>query len=185
VPYLLKKRPQLAFGIVVSCPASTLLESDLNFWRNRNIEAIGIEDIEDAMSMQNTVFQYIAGNISKQSLEDEIKKNSSQSWFNTVWVPELDQVDFDTKLNYSPLPYFKNNTSAMLVIQGTNDEIIPVHSLKTIKNTLGEKGNRKNKFVSLKGANHSMMMVEDSDFKYWQSLHSKYIHKMLKWIHKL
>ncbi|MEL4454781.1 alpha/beta hydrolase family protein [Lutimonas vermicola] len=185
VPYLLKKQPQLAFGIVVSCPASTLLESDLNFWRNRNIEAIGIKDVDAAMSMQNTVFQYIAGNISKQSLEEDIEKNSSQNWFNKVWVPELDQVDFDAKLNYSPLPYFKDNTSAMLIIEGTNDGIIPAQSLKTIKKTIGRKGNRKNKFVALKGADHSMMFKGKSDFPYWSSLHPDYMESMLKWIGKL
>ena len=186
VPYLLKKQPQLAFGIVVSCPASTLLESDLNFWKNRNIEAIGIENIDAAMRMQNTVFQYIAGNVSKQSLEEEIEKNSSQNWFHKVWVPEeLDQVDFDAKLNYSPLPYFKDNTSAMLIIEGTNDEIIPAQSLKRIKKTIGRKGNRKNKFVTLKGADHSMMFKGKSDFPYWSSLHPDYMESMLKWIRKL
>lgn len=185
VPYLLKKQPQLAFGIVVSCPASTLLESDLNFWRNRNIEAIGTKDIDAAMGMQNAVFQYIAGNISKQSLQDKIEKNSSQDWFNKIWVPELDQVDFDTKLNYSPLPYFKDNTSAMLVIEGTNDEIIPAQSLKIIENTIGTKGNRKNIFVTLKGANHSMMFKGKSDFPYWSSLHPDYMESMLKWIGNL
>ncbi len=185
VPYLLKKQPQLAFGIVVSCPASTLLESDLNFWRNRNIKVIGIKDIDAAMSMQNAVFQHIAGNVSKQSLQDKIEKNSSQNWFNKVWVPELDQVDFDAKLNYSPLPYFKDNASAMLVIEGTNDEIIPAQSLKTIKKTIGRKGNRKNKFVTLKGADHSMMFKGKSDFPYWSSLHPDYMESMLKWIGKL
>ena len=185
VPYLLKKQPRLAFGIVVSCPASTLLESDLNFWKNRNIEAIGVENIDAAMSMQNAVFQYIAVNLSKQSLEEEIEKNSRQSWFHKVWVPELDQVDFDAKLNYSPLPYFKDNTSAMLVIEGTNDEIIPVQSLRTIKKTISRKGHKKNKFVTLKGADHSMMFKGKSDFPYWSSLHPDYMKTMLKWIGKL
>ncbi len=185
VPYLLKKQPKLAFGIVVSCPASTLLESDLNYWRNRNTEAIGLEDIDNATALQNTVFQYIASNVSKVSLEEEIEKNTSQTWFHNVWIPEFDKVEFDEKLNYSPLPYFENNKSAMLIIEGADDEIIPVQSLKAIKKTIGEKGNKKNKYVSLKGADHSMMFKGKCDFKYWQSLHPKYIPTMLKWIHKL
>ena len=36
VPYILSKLPQLGFGIAVSCPGSSLLESDINYWKNRN-----------------------------------------------------------------------------------------------------------------------------------------------------
>ena len=35
IPYLLKKHPDLAYGIAVSCPASTLLESDWNYWKKQ------------------------------------------------------------------------------------------------------------------------------------------------------
>ncbi len=115
----------------------------------------------------------------------KLKKINQKPGFNNIWIPDLDQVEFDTKLNYSPLPYFKNNTSAMLIIQGTNDEIIRLNSLDLIKDSIGKNGNRKNKYVALKNANHAMMMVEDSDFKYWQSLHSKYMPTILKWIRKL
>ena len=185
VPYILQKQPALAFGIVVSCPASTLLESDLNYWKNRNIKEIGEENIDKASELQDAVFQYIATNLSKDTLEAKIEQNKSQTWFHNIWIPELDQVEFDKKLNYSPLPYFKGNTSPMLIIEGTKDEIIPATSLTDIKKVIGRKKNKKTKFIALKGADHAMMMVEDSDFKYWQSLHSKYIPTILKWIHKL
>ena len=185
VPYILKKQPQLAFGIVVSCPASTLWESDLNYWKNRNIEVIGKEHIEEASLMQGAVFQYIGLVLSKLELDELIKQNRSKSWFRHIWIPELDQVNFDKKLNYSPLPYFKNNTSAMLIIEGTKDEIIPLNSLDLIKESIGKNGNNKNKFVVLNNANHAMMITEDSDFIYWQSLHPKYFPLMLKWMQRL
>ncbi len=185
IPYLLKKQPKLAYGIVVSCPASTLLESDLNYWKNRNTEVIKPSDMPEAEALQGAVFQYIASTISKEELETKIEENRSNSWFNHVWIPQWDKVEFDEKLNYTPMPYFKNNPSPMLLIQGSNDEIIQLNSLDLIGDTIGEKGNKKNKFKLLKGANHSMMQVQDSDFKYWQALHPKYMKTILKWIDKL
>jgi len=56
VPYILQKQPKLAFGIAVSCPASTLLESDLNYWKNKNIEQIGEEHIEEASNYKRLYF---------------------------------------------------------------------------------------------------------------------------------
>lgn len=117
IPYLLKKRPDLAFGILVSCPASTLLESDLNYWKNRNIEPIGSKSITEATAMQGIVFQYIAGNISEEELQKKIDENKSAPWFSKVWIPAMDEVTIDKKLNYSPMPYFDQNASAMLVLQ--------------------------------------------------------------------
>lgn len=185
IPYILKKQPKLAFGIVVSCPASTLWESDLNYWENRNIEVIGSADISDASELQGAVFQYIAEIMSRENLENKIEENKSKTWFDKVWIPELDQVKFDKKLDYSPLPYFQYNTSPMLIIQGSKDEIIQLNSLEIIEQTIGKKGNRKNQYTELKGANHSMMQNDDTDFPYWQSLHPKYMKSMLKWIKTL
>jgi len=182
VPYILKKQPELAFGIAVSCPASTLLESDLNYWKNRNIKEIGEENIQSAAKAQGAVFQYIAGDLTKASLEQIIDEYKSQPWFSHIWVPDLDSVEIDKKLNYSPLPYFEDNKSPLLVIEGTRDEIIPKGSLDLIKSTIGKQGNKKNEFLSLKGANHSMMFQDNADFPYWSSLHPDYMSSMLKWI---
>lgn len=182
VPYLLKKRPDLAFGIVVSCPGSTLLESDLNYWKNRNSQVIGSKDIDEAADLQGAVFQYIGLTLSKSELEDKIEQNRSEEWFKNIWIPELDQVIFDKKLNYSPLPYFKDSTVPMLVIQGTEDKVIPQSSLKNIKKTLGRKRHHKTKLISLQGADHSMMLNGSSDFPYWSSKHPDYYDAILDWI---
>lgn len=185
VPYLLKKQPALGFGIVVSCPASTLLESDLNYWKNRTATSVGADNIEEATEMQGAVFQFIASNLTKAELEEKIQINKGESWFNSIWIPELEQVIIDKKLNYNPLPYFENNKSPMLIIEGTKDEIIPTKSLDKIRNTIGKEGNPKNEFRYLKGANHSMMFVGASDFPYWFSLHPEYFDTILRWLRKM
>lgn len=182
VPYILQKQPKLGFGIAVSCPSSTLLESDLNYWKNRNIELIGKDHIDEASNLQEAVFQYIASNLSKQTLELKIEENRSKTWFHNIWIPDLEQVEFDKKLNYSPLPYFKDNNSPMLIIEGTEDKIIPASSLDKIKKVIGPKKNEKTKFISLKGADHAMMFRGKSDFPYWTSLHPDYMDVMLKWM---
>ncbi|MGI9532480.1 alpha/beta hydrolase family protein [Lutimonas sp.] len=185
VPYLLTKEPRLAFGIAVSCPASTLLESDLNYWENRNKEVIKPEDMPQASALQKTVFQYISEDVSKEEMNRKVKENESAAWLSHVWIPQDDQVVFDKKLNFSPMPYFKAVVAPLLVIQGSEDEIIPLQSLDLIKADLKESGNEKNKYILLKGANHSMMQPDNPDFKYWQSLHPSYMSSMLKWAQKL
>lgn len=185
VPYLLTKEPTLGFGIVVSCPASTLLESDLNYWKNRNTDVIKPEDMADASELQKAVFQYIGQDISKEELELKVNLNKSAPWLSHVWIPQEDQVVFDTKLNFSPMPYFETIQSPLLVIQGSKDEIIPLNSLDLIKQTMSHTKDKKNEYILLEGANHSIMQVENTDFKYWQSLHPKYMSSMLKWIQKL
>ena len=183
VPYILKKQPKLGFGIVVSCPGSTLLESDLNYWKNRNLDLIGASNIDKAAEVQGAVFQYLAMNISKETLDHKIEENQTQPWFKNIWIPNENQVQFDQKLNYSPLPYFKDLTAPLLVIQGSEDQIIPESSLKNIKKSIGSKRNKKTSFISLKGANHSMMLTKSSDFPYWSSLHPNYLNKIFNWIH--
>ena len=73
----------------------------------------------------------------------------------------------------------------MLVIEGTQDMIIPSSSLDEIKKVIGPQRNKKTKFISLKGADHAMMFQETSDFPYWTSLHPDYIKVMFNWIRKL
>ncbi|WKK64579.1 alpha/beta hydrolase family protein [Lutimonas zeaxanthinifaciens] len=181
VPYILQKQPKLAYGVIVSCPASTLLESDLNYWKNRNKSVIGTENIEDAALMQDAVFQYIASNLDKQSLEAKISQNESKSWIHQIWIPNLDEVIIDKKLNYTPLPYFKNLNSPLLVIEGGQDQVIPDSSLEKIEKSIGKKANKKNKYLRIEGADHSMMLRENSDFSFWSSLHPDYFKTVLQW----
>ncbi|RIV71951.1 alpha/beta hydrolase family protein [Flagellimonas aequoris] len=107
VPYILSKMKDLAFGIVVSCPSTTLLESDLNYWKNRNSSLIEDHYFDEALAFERGVFQFIGGTTSLETLKGLIAQNSGKPWFTKVWVPELDKVTIDTKLQYSPMPYFK------------------------------------------------------------------------------
>ena len=185
VPYIMSKLPELMFGIAVSCPGSTLLESDINYWKNRNKTIIASQDLEQAAKMQKFVFQYISGDLSKDKLEVLIQANKYESWFEYIWIPGPEEVETDLKLNYSPLPYFKLVKQPLLVLEGSMDQVIPASSLKTIKKSIPSYKRSKNKYKMLKGADHSMMFKGESDFPYWQALHPDYIHIMLKWIDKL
>lgn len=184
VPYILQKNQDLGFGIVVSCPASSLLESDLNYWKNRHADKISNQNINNASNMQKSVFQYISGTLSKISLEEQIEANTSEPWFPFIWIPDLDSVETDKKLSYSPLPYFKDLTTSLLVMEGSEDQVIPAGSLEKIKKIMGRQANGKSKFITLQGADHSMMLTAGSDFPYWSSLHPDYIDQMLHWLQK-
>ena len=185
VPYIMSKLPELMFGIAVSCPGSTLLESDLNYWKNRNKTIIDAQYIAQATQMQKSVFQYISGDLSKDKLEEGIQANKNESWFEYIWIPAPEEVETDLKLNYSPLPYFKLVKQPLLVLEGSMDQVIPPSSLSIIKKSVPAKRRSKNKYLTLKGADHSMMYKGKSDFPYWQALHPDYIKTMLKWIDKL
>lgn len=184
VPYILSKMPELGFGIVVSCPASTLLDSDLNYWKNRTRKELSEDELNQAAEIQRSVFLFIAGEIPREELSNRIERVKNETWMSKVWVPELDSVRIDQKLNYTPMPFFKQLKKPILVIQGSSDEVIPNHSLKTIQG-LTENNNRGNRYIELKNADHSMMFQGESDFPYWPALHPGYRSEMLKWLNQL
>ena len=181
IPYILNGLKDLNFGIAVSCPGSTLLESDLNYWKNRNTETLG-DDLETASQLQGKVFEHIAGKISRNELERAIEGEKSKPWFSTIWIPNLEEVQTDEKLLYSPVPYFMKTEQSMLIIQGTTDEIIPPESYKVISNALETAQNQKYEIVILEGANHSMYNTGKSDFPYWAKLHDNYLNTIDDWI---
>lgn len=181
VPYLLEKMPDLGAGIVISCPGSTLLESDLNAWKNRNREKLG-SDLEPAANLQKMVFNYIGGITTKSELQAAISQNKNASWMESIWIPNLDDVAIDPKLKYSPVPYFKKVEQPMLIIQGEKDEIIPMESMSVIASAINPAINSDIQQVLLENANHSMYYVGESDFPYWATLHKDYFMILEKWL---
>lgn len=181
IPYVLNELESLEYGVAVSCPGVSLLESDLNYWKNRNAEIIGNE-IEAATKLQRKVFEFIAGKLTRTDLERAIDNAKSNLWFANVWVPNLDEVHIDKKLLYSPIPYFQRTKQPILILQGTRDEIIPANSHKIISAALAKSGNDNYKTVLLKGASHSMYNIGESDFPYWSKLHPDYIETIENWI---
>ncbi|MCJ8164802.1 prolyl oligopeptidase family serine peptidase [Pontibacter sp. E15-1] len=181
IPYILSELENLKFGIAVSCPGVSLLKSDLNYWININTEAIGNE-IEAATAFQRKVFEFIAGKLSRTDLEKALDNEKSESWFSNIWVPNLDEIQMDKKLLYSPIPYFETTKQPVLILQGTLDEIIPSNSHELISNALTKSGNNNFKIILLEGASHSMHYVGESDFPYWSKLHPDYLKTIENWI---
>ncbi len=183
-PYILKELEDLEYGIVVSCPGVSLLESDLNYWKNRNAEIIG-KELEDAAKLQRKVFEFIAGKLSRNDLEKALNKERSKTWFANIWAPDLDEVQLDKKLLYSPIPFFERTKQPVLILQGTKDEIIPTNSHKIIAEALKKSGNTGFETVLLEGASHSMYDVGESDFPYWSKLHPDYLTIIENWVKKV
>ena len=181
IPYILNELKDLNLGIAVSCPGGTLMESDLNYWKNRNRESLG-NNLENAAQLQKMVFEHIAGKLSRTELEKAVAATKSKPWFSSIWVPNLDEVKIDEKLLYNPVPYFETTNQSILLIQGTKDEIIPVDSHTTILQALEKAGNQKHKIVLLEDANHSMYYVGESDFPYWAKLHHDYLKTVEGWV---
>jgi hypothetical protein len=181
IPYILSELENLKYGIAVSCPGGTLLESDLNYWRNRNADIIGNE-IDAATKFQRKVFEFIGGKLSRVDLEKAINNEKSNSWFTNIWVPNLDEVQTDKKLLYSPIPYFETTKQPILILQGTKDEIIPTNSYEAISEALIKSDNDNFKTILLEGASHSMYYVGESDFPYWSKLHPDYLTTIENWI---
>ncbi|WP_339918367.1 alpha/beta hydrolase [Yeosuana marina] len=184
VPYILSKIENLAFGIVVSCPSTSLLESDLNYWKNNNQSTIEHKYFDEAFSLERLVFEYIGGLTTRETLEESIIQNKHKPWFSKLWIPNLDEVEIDRKLQFTPMPYFKLINQPLLIIQGTKDEIIPKESSASIFEVLKNKQNY-SKVVLLTDANHSMQLVGNSDFPYWPMPHPEYLSSIYNWLNNL
>ena len=184
IPYILSELENLKYGIVVSCPGVTLLESDLNYWKNSNADIIG-KEIDAATNFQRKVFEFIAGKLSRKDLEKALDNAKTNSWFTNIWVPNLDEVLTDKKLLYSPIPYFEISKQPILILQGTKDEIIPSNSDQIISEALTKANNDNFKTVLLEGASHSMYNIGESDFPYWSKLHPAYLTTIENWINNV
>jgi len=184
IPYVLGELKDLKYGIAVSCPGVSLLESDLNYWKNSNAEAIGNE-MEDALKFQRKVFEFIAGKRTKSALEKAIDQEKSMPWFEHIWIPNLDEIQTDKKLLYNPIPYFQTTKQPVLILQGKMDEIIPANSIELISDALKKSGNANFKTVLLDGASHSMYQIGESDFPYWSKLHPDYLTTIENWINTI
>jgi pimeloyl-ACP methyl ester carboxylesterase len=181
VPYILNELENLDYGVVVSCPGVSLLESDLNYWKNKNVGVIGSQ-INEAAKFQRKVFEFIAGKVSRADLEKDIESQRLKSWFPNVWMPILDEVKIDKKLLYSPIPYFESIKQPVLIIQGKKDEIIPSNSYSLISKAIKKSYNDNFKVVLIEGASHSMYNIGESDFPYWSKLHTDYFTTIEDWI---
>ncbi len=184
IPLVLNELEDIQYGILVSCPGVSLLESDLNYWKNRNEELFGNE-VEDAVKLERKVFEFIGGRLTRSDLEASINENKTQPWFEHIWIPNLEEVRTDKKLLYSPLPHLESTKQPLLIIQGQMDEIIPANSYTLISDALKKSGNNKFKTVLLEGASHSMHKVEASDFPYWHKLHPDYLSTIDDWINSI
>ncbi len=184
VPYILNQLKDLSFGIAVSCPGSTLLESDINYWKNRHINTIDESDINEATALQKMIYEHIAGITDRKTLEVVLDQNKHKSWFSQIWIPSLEEVQIDKKLIFSPIPYFEKINQPLLLIQGTADQIIPENSHKIIFQALNKNSNPNNQIIILENADHSMYDQGQSDFPYWSALHEDYLSTMFTWINE-
>lgn len=181
VPWVLSELKELAYGVAVSCPGVSLLESDLNYWQNEHRAALG-PDLDKAAAAERNVFEFIAGNLTREDLDGLLADAASESWYSALWIPDLNEVQPDSKLNYNPLPYFEKTRQPVLIIQGMSDEIIPPNSYLTISEILKKGGNTTVDTMLLDGTNHSMYFMGKSDFPYWSKLHADYLEGMSDWI---
>ena len=182
VPYILTRLPEVGLGISVSCPSGSLLEIDLNSWKQRNIKKIGKENILAATNVQKTAFNYVAGNTTYETLQKVKNKYIDEEWIEYVWIPEK-EIQKDPKLNFSGLPYYKELVQPVLVIQGLSDEIIPISSYKIIKESMAESKAPYFDVITLKNTSHSMTIL-NPEFPYFQVLNTDYISSMTAWLNK-
>lgn len=182
IPALLTARPELGFGVLISCPGGSLLESDLNFWRNRNQGRLG-DDLDAASAIQSAVFDYLAGKQSdRAALEQTLQVASENDWFEAIWVPNLDQWQTDPKMTYSPKPYLKEVEQPLLVVQGEADIVIPKNSGEVLQQELAAGKKPPVTFVSLPNADHGMYFNGPSDFPYWRNKHPDFYPTIMQWL---
>lgn len=183
IPYILSKIPELKFGISISCPRGTLLESDLNNWKNSNTSQIGQENIDVAAKIQKAGYDYLANNLSYKKLNSIKTKYMNQFWFKYIWIPD-ENIQKDYKLNFSGLPYFKKISQPILVIQGLSDKIIPEDSYRVIENALKKSKSKNYEILTFENTTHSMMYL-DKEFPYFQLLTHDYLNVITNWLKKI
>jgi len=183
IPYILAEIPELKFGISISCPGGTLLESDLNHWKNLNVEQIGRENINAATKVQKAGYDFLANNLSYKKLNSIATKYANRDWFKYVWIPD-ENIQKDYKLNFSGLPYFKKISQPVLIIQGLSDKIIPEDSYRIIENALKKSDSKKYEILTFENTTHSMTIL-NQEFPYFQLLSPSYLPAITNWLNQI
>ncbi|MBI1341321.1 MAG: prolyl oligopeptidase family serine peptidase [Terrimonas sp.] len=184
IPEILNSISELPYGIMVSCPGSSLLESDLNFWKNRNLPSIPSDEQAAAISLQRKAFMAYAGQIPYRELKQAFEENQDKTWFPLLeYAGENDGTD--SKLLYSPLTFLEKCSRPLLIIQGLDDEIIPSNSMEIIVSAVKKAGNTQYDLIKFPETNHAMQYTGPSDFPYMRQLQPAYLPAMLDWIKKL
>ena len=181
VPYILNRIKELEYGIAVSCPGSTLLESDLNYWKNSNRENIAPEFLERAAWLQKSAFEWLAGLVSREELNKRLKIHENAPWAEYVWAPDW-EAKTDSALLFSPVPSFEQVQQPVLIIQGMSDRVIPPDSYEIIEQAMAKAGNQDYSIVKIPNASHSMYDEGASDFPYFTKLESSYLPTLSNWI---
>ena len=158
------------------------MESDLNRWQQQNQDIIGKVNIRQAANVQKSAYNFLAGNISYESLDQIKGKYAQQAWMEYVWIPERN-VRKDAKLNFSGLPYFKGLTQPILVIQGLSDKVIPISSYEIIKEAIGVSNAPHFDVITLKSTSHSMTYL-NVEYPYFEVLTPEYISSVTEWLNK-
>ena len=183
VPYILNRIKELEYGVAVSCPGSTLLESDLNYWKNSNRDNIAPEDLEQAAQLQKSAFERLAGLVAKEELRKRLAPHENAPWIEYVWIPDW-EAKTDSALLFTPVPSFEQVQQPVLVVQGMSDVIIPSNSWEVIEQALAKAGNQSYSIVKIPNASHSMYDEGDSDFPYFAKLESSYLPTLSNWINR-
>lgn len=181
IPELLNARPDLGYGIMIGCPGSSLLESDLNFWKNQNQEYLG-DDLDTAGRLQGAVFEFLAGAGDRKALENRVEQAQNEPWFERIWIPNLDRWQPDTKMLYSPLPALSQVQQPLLLIKGDNDQVIPEGSLEVLQEVVANGQQAQVTTVIMPQADHGLYFVGATDFPYWRNKHPEYFETLTGWI---
>ncbi|SDL21133.1 alpha/beta hydrolase family protein [Kriegella aquimaris] len=183
IPYILTKIPELNFGISVSCPSGTLLESDLNHWKNMHLDRIGPKNIALALRVQKAAYDFLAGNISYKQMNAITNTYAHHDWFKYIYIPE-ENIQKDAKLNFSGLPYFKKITQPILIVQGLSDNVIPKNSHNLIAKALQQSASNTHDILTLENTTHAMTYL-DQEFPYFQTLSPNYLPAIAKWLNTI
>lgn len=184
VPLICNQLPGLKAGISISTTGCSLLESDLNFMMNRLKNEIDEKDFLMAKDVQKSVFEYLAGKLSKTELKKHLNEHKDKTFYQNLWIPALND-EIHKGLSYTPIPHFEKLQNPILIIQGLADIVIPGKSYVTIENALMKAGNKDYKIRTFENADHSMTLTEGNDFPYWSVLHPEYLVSIEDWIRSL
>jgi dienelactone hydrolase len=180
---------EIAFVLVGSTPAITPEQQN-----NYNVEAVlrerGLPEdlVKTVMSLRYRIDDFLhTPNADKATLEAEIAKYKSETWFRNALLPEkLEPYDAESKkyIAFDPAPVWQQLRMPVCSLWGEKDDAVPALESKTIMGSALKKAGNKNFLLKIfPKAGHGVSVVRERNEAWdFPRLAKGYQETMLDWV---
>lgn len=166
LPLVMHKNEEIAFGVGVSTPGYSLLETEFQFKQKVIKDNISDpKEVVDAFAFLRMQYDYAISGKNWDELKKLADASRNASWYSMIQLPnDPNHWVFDMirkQLDFNSIEYWKQIRQPILLIQGQYDDYIQPEAFDEISKALAEADNQMFLKSVIARADHAMWNVYD------------------------